>query len=357
MQTDRSGFKLIKLMIVPLGLILFGANIPVQAQTFKIASYNVENLFDLHYDGTEYPGYIPNTKYGWTKDIFEIKLANIAKVIKHLNPDVIALQEVESERALIGLRNRLKKDGLNYPYYEIADSKPGAVKCAVLSKFLIVEKKEIKVADKSLRNILKVTLKIQQSRLILFINHWKSKQSPESYRIILAKTLKQEIDKYAKGVDFILAGDFNSNYNEHKTFINSKKLNDTAGITGINHILKTIKGSDMVSEKMLTSRNPDNYMYNLWLEVAPQRRWSYNFYGRKSSLDAIILSQGLYDGKGVSYIDNSFNKFAPDYLFKERAVYRWQRNKRGKGRHLGSGYSDHLPVFAYFSTQPFCLKK
>ncbi|MBU4344206.1 MAG: helix-hairpin-helix domain-containing protein [Proteobacteria bacterium] len=28
----------------------------------------------------------------------------------------------------------------------------------------------------------------------------------------------------------------------------------------------------------------------------------------------------------------------------------------GRGKHLGEGYSDHLPVFAYFSTEPFCFK-
>jgi len=26
------------------------------------------------------------------------------------------------------------------------------------------------------------------------------------------------------------------------------------------------------------------------------------------------------------------------------------------GRHLGKGYSDHLPIFAYFSTEPFYFK-
>jgi DNA uptake protein ComE-like DNA-binding protein len=26
------------------------------------------------------------------------------------------------------------------------------------------------------------------------------------------------------------------------------------------------------------------------------------------------------------------------------------------GRHLGKGYSDHLPIVAYFSTKPFCFK-
>jgi hypothetical protein len=69
----------------------------------------------------------------------------------------------------------------------------------------------------------------------------------------------------------------------------------------------------------------------------------------------MIVSKGLYDSAGISYVDNSFDKFDPDYLFENGRVFRWQRADRGKGRHLGKGYSDHLPVFAEFSTHPFCL--
>jgi hypothetical protein len=183
-------------------------------------------------------------------------------------------------------------------------------------------------------------------------------------RIAYAKTLKREIDKLKKDVDFILIGDFNSNYNEYKTFRNSGRLNDTGGITGLNHILRTIKNSgknsgknsEMVNEKTLTKQAANEYLYNLWLEVSKIRRWSYNFFGKKGSPDNIIISKGLYDDKGISYSDNSFNKFQPDYLFKRKAVYRWQRAERGMGRHLGEGYSDHLPIVAYFSTKPFCFK-
>ena len=31
----------------------------------KIATYNVENLFDLRYDGSEYLEYIPNSSWQW----------------------------------------------------------------------------------------------------------------------------------------------------------------------------------------------------------------------------------------------------------------------------------------------------
>lgn len=345
-----------KTTIVLIVLILLCCITSTEAKTFKLVSYNVENLFDLTKDGTEYTGYIPNTGYGWAKDIVDIKVTNIAKVIKDLKADVVALQEVESKKSLIFLRNRLRDFGVDYPYLEIADSRSTTVKCAVMSKIPIVKKEEIRVDNESARNILKVTLDIDGNPLILFINHWKSKVSSESWRIPYAKRLKEEIDKLKDDVDFILTGDFNSSYNEYETFRNSGRLNDTDGITGINHILRTVKDSEMVNEKVLTKQASNEYLYNMWLEISKSRRWSHNFFGDKTSLDNLVVSKGLYDDKGISYVDNSFDKFDPAYLFKGNAIYRWQRAKSGRGKHLGRGYSDHLPVFAYFSTKPFCFK-
>ncbi len=337
-------------------IIIFGLVCPAQAKTFKIASYNVENLFDLVREGTEYSEYIPGNSYRWNEQTLNIKLNNIAKVIKDLSADIVALQEIESKRALILLQQRLKEFNVSYPFFAIADSKPTAVKCALLSKFPIIEKKEIKLRNGSARNILMATVNIDNIPLILFINHWKSKRSPESFRIEYAQALKKEIKKIKKNTDFLVMGDFNSNYNEYKTLLSSPQLNDTSGITGINHILNTVKNQELINENFLICKDNSEYLYNLWLELKAEKRWSYNFFRKKGTPDSIIVSKALYDAKGISYIDNSFNKFNADYLIKNNRIYRWQRSKKGKGKHLGKGYSDHLPVFAYFSTDPFEFK-
>jgi endonuclease/exonuclease/phosphatase family metal-dependent hydrolase len=344
------------LTLLAMWLILICCIGEAEAKTFKIASYNVENLFDLIKSGTEYMEYIPDTGYGWNESAFQIKISNIAEVIKEMDAEVMALQEIESENALISLRDKLKTLQLNYPYYEIVGPKETAVTCAILSKFPIIEKNEIHVDGEFSRNILEVTLDIDGRRLVFFVNHWKSRRGPESMRIAYAKALKKRIDELGDDADFIVIGDLNSDYREWQVFRDSPRLNDTDGITGINHVLKTIIDDHLVDESTLISQTGNEYLYNLWLEVDGRRRWSHNFFGDKNSLDSIIVSRALYDGRGISYLDNSFDKFDPDYLFNANAIYRWQRAKGGKGKHVGEGYSDHLPIYASFSTDPFRLK-
>ena len=93
----------------------------------KIASYNVENLFDLNYNGHEYEQYIPNTSWKWNRDTYRKKLKNISKVIVDMDPDIIALQEIESLQALKDLRAQVQRDGLYLPYYAIASAKDTTV--------------------------------------------------------------------------------------------------------------------------------------------------------------------------------------------------------------------------------------
>ena len=66
----------------------------------KIATYNIENLFDLKKNGHEYNEYIPNTKSNWNRKNYKIKLNNLSKVITEIDADILALQEIESIQAL-----------------------------------------------------------------------------------------------------------------------------------------------------------------------------------------------------------------------------------------------------------------
>ncbi len=324
---------------------------------FTVAAYNVENLFDMTANHTEYPEFVPDSRYGWNQRMLDIKLNHIGRVIRDLDPDVIGLEEIESAAALRALQRRIAKMGVDYPYAAIAGEKNTTVRCAILSKFPIVSKKEIPVPGRHARNILEVRLDIHGRPLIVFVNHWKSKTGPESARLVYARALADAVSRLGKDTDYLLVGDFNADYNESDTLPEHPALNDTHGIAGINQVLDTETGGRLVTEAMLLKAKKRRLHYNLWLELPPSRRWSIDFFGRKGTPDAILLPRGLYDGKGIAYVDNSFGRFTPAYLFKNGRIYRWQRAADGHGRHLGKGYSDHLPVFARFTTAPFVFSE
>jgi len=314
----------------------------------KIASYNVENLFDMNRDGNEYEEYIPNGDWGWNNDMHRIKLRNTAQVIRGINADIIGLQEIESETALRELKAEINRQGLYYRYYVFARNKNSAVNTAILSRYPIQSGLKHPITHNGrYRDILEAKIDINGQPLRVFVNHWKSKSGPESKRILSAKRLTQRLSELSEDEPYVLLGDFNSHYEEYKTFLKSRKHNDTEGITGINHILRTIDDDGNPITYASLKENNEHH-YNLWYEVSPEKRWSHQYRGKGEGLDNIIISPALADGEGLEYVRGSFNRYDPDFLFYKGKVYRWQQSRKHPKHHLGEGYSDHLPIYALF---------
>lgn len=319
-----------------LTLLVFFVSLIFGDTVLKIATYNVENLFDLTKTKFRYKEYKPHGKSLWNQKHYKIKLQNIAKVIKDIDADIIALQEIGSIKALKDLKKEIKKQGLYYQYFSIANTKPTAIKVAILSKVPFIYSKDLKVTSSyKYRNILETKFKINNKELYIFTNHWKAKSGPESMRIVSAKILRKRIEKIGLDKNMILLGDFNSDYEEHIKFKRKRKHNDTYGKTGINHILRTLKKGD------------DNF-YNLWYDTDKAKRYSYIFRGKKEALDNIIISSALLNTQDISYIKNSITNLDKKYLFKKKNIYRWQMSYGRVKKHKGKGYSDHLPVIAKF---------
>ncbi len=313
---------------------------------FTVASYNVENLFDLKHDGTEYQEYIPNTKSNWNQKIFEQKVNNVKKVITQLNADIIGLQEVESKEALDTLTKKLPQ----YPYSAFSKKKNASIGLALLSKFPIINHQQINVPQSRVkRPIQKVTLSINNNKFIIFNNHWPSKRQAENERIRYAMKLQKNVKKLSSRQDYILLGDFNSNYNEFETIKLESRLNNTQGLTGINHVLNSYENEQFITKSSLKNISKKVH-YNTWLELSYNNRFSNIFRGTKTTPDNILFTSALFDKHAISYVENSFHVFKPPYLFKNKKINRWKMKNNYKV-HVGKGYSDHLPIMASFSTQ------
>lgn len=329
--------------------------------TFSVAFYNVENLFDDEFDGREYVEYRPEAT-NWGSEMFRRKLQNIASVIRAMDASVIALCEVEDMDVIEQLRRVLREKGIHYPYLTIADSHGESnTRPAILSRYPVKRSASYPVLLSGglvTRDILEADIDVMGKSLRLFVNHWPSKRHPESYRLTVAKILAKKLSELPPQTDYIILGDLNSDYDEFSTFTSFGK-NNTRGVTGINHRLGTIVTEApgvirfRTDKEVAEARFPAHY--DLWLELPSRIRMSYFYRGNNQTPDHILLPPSLFDATGISYVDNSFQSFTwGSRLLSHGKPNRWRiYYYKDKKYHAGEGYSDHLPILARFSVRPF----
>jgi len=361
----------------------------MKSEVYTLVTYNVENLFDA--DGTAiYDDYNTTDKDGnllYTKEDVLTKIQNTVRVLKEYNegkgPDIAVIVELESDYSpnkgkskwvdqgdflaqystttlkkmlgeefneevadlpseLLLLKGMVDAGMWNYQL-EVGNSPkdekglPTTVqKTAVFSRFQILrEKTKIHPLERA-RPILETWIDVEGNELAVFANHWKSGASSwdmEQIRIKNAEVLRDRLDELIKeepNVDFVLAGDFNSDYNQ-KSRYDFKK-------TAINDVLKS-------TGYQLQSMANNEYVLNLWYEYPIENRGSDTYRGYWGTLMQIMVSSGMYDARGVYYVYNSFE--IGDFGFNTFASS--GEPKRWSSTFSGSGYSDHLPVSMRFS--------
>jgi hypothetical protein len=205
------------------------------------------------------------------------------------------------------------------------------------SKFPIVSSRTHQTSGA--RGILEVVHRIADQSLITFNNHWKSEAgNPEAEKVRIgnAQVLRGRLDQLFQEdplVDVVVAGDFNSLYNQADLY---PKMQPTA----INGVLRS-QGIEIALQQ---TSGPD--LYNLWYELPSNQRGSDVYRGKWGTLMQMIISRGLYDHRGIQYVDNSFSVAAFQNLNAQAGTgvpIRWQMIDDTAG-----GYSDHLPIAAKF---------
>ncbi len=323
--------------------------------TLTIVSYNIENFFDMVDDGNEYPEYKPN-RHNWTDITFRTKVDHIASVLAEINPDIAVLVEVENENVVQSLCTVLAQKNRRFPYYALGkQANSGNTMPVVLSKFPVLSEQSFGItagATRHDRNMLEADIYLGAETLSVFACHWPSKLHKESSRIAEAGILAERLARLPRGKDYIVAGDFNEDFDECETF-HTLGFDNTRGVTGINHILKTVKsapGQYVMFERVRDLQNDRTTCvhYDPWIDVPPVERFSTMYRGRPETPDHILLPASMFDSAGISYVPKSFSPFTWNgRLMKDGEPYRWQmRHTRLGAYHTGNGFSDHLPVIA-----------
>jgi len=185
---------------------------PSPAENFRIASYNLEGYLDMP---TE-------TRPAKTLE----SRRKVSECICAVRPDVLAVQEVGSTNALLELRDALKADGLDLPYWEHVPGFDTNIHVAVLSRFpfaarhphtnenFLLNGRRFHVS----RGFAELVIQVNSNySFTLFSAHFKSKRpmamgDEAEVRLEEAKLLREKIDaRLAEDPDInlVVAGDFN----------------------------------------------------------------------------------------------------------------------------------------------------
>lgn len=195
----------------------------VRAETFRVACYNVETYIDK-----------PTETRRQVKS--EAAKAKIRESILAMKPDVISFEEMGSLSALLELRDSLKAEGLDFPYYEHISGWDTNIHVAVLSKFpfsaryphtndtFLLNGRRFSVS----RGFAEVDVKVNDNYMFTLIAaHLKAKRKvPEAdeaeLRLEEAKLLREKIDTRLDAnpnQNLIVLGDFNDTQDSASTKI------------------------------------------------------------------------------------------------------------------------------------------
>jgi endonuclease/exonuclease/phosphatase family metal-dependent hydrolase len=276
-----------------------------------VLSYNVENLFDDRDGGLEYPDYRGER---WGPERYAGKLAAVARAIRAScpgGPDLAALQEVESERALEDLGRRLEPLGYRYRVFV---PQPGAVTgVAFLSRLPVLRTRALSVpapegpAQAPLRHIVEIEVECRGHTLRVLNNHWKAKtegvRETEPQREAAAEVLARRLARILAedpAADLLVLGDFNRNLEELDGWSRAAGLHDP------------------------------------WLGLPPERRGSAVHRGAWQTPDHVLLAPGLRDRRGFRWPQGAFRVVRPPFLLERRTGF--------PRRFASGGASDHLPL-------------
>ena len=273
-------FKRFSFPFVSLAFALF-CSVSFAAETFRVATYNVENYLDQPTESR------PHVK--------SVEARNkVRESIHALNPDVIALEEMGSTNALLELRASLKKEGLDFPYWEHVQGWDTNIHVAVLSKLPIVACRP-HTNDNFLldgrrfpvsRGFAEVDIQAATNfTFTLIAAHLKSRRPvPEAdeaqLRLQEAKALRGIVDEHFKAdadAKLIVLGDFN----------NVKNSDSTKEIIG--------RGKFKLTDTRPAERNGDNTPNEIARFEPRNVTWTH-YYGVEdtySRIDFILLSPAM----------------------------------------------------------------
>ncbi|MDR1259408.1 MAG: endonuclease [Tannerellaceae bacterium] len=309
--------------------------------SFRVMSYNVENLFDTYDDAeTQDDEFLPQGARRWTPSRYRHKLNQIARVITAAGewdtPALVGLCEVENDTTLTHLLTRTPLRRQQYRYVITSGSDRRGINVALLyqrDKFRYIGHTSNPVrifsraAEHPTRDILHVWGEISSGdTLDVMVCHFPSKYGGEleskGHRLDAARTLGALSDSLLhsrRNPLQVVMGDFNDE--PHSECIN------------------------------LAGGGEGGILCNLFASGRP--RGSHKYQSEWSQLDQIMILNRMKDYEGEAsmiLVHGSADVFSSPFLLIDDNVWRGKRPRRTyHGFRYEAGFSDHLPVIADFT--------
>lgn len=264
-----------------LGVWIGLASVVVEAATFRVATYNLENYLLAASDGRPMKSLEARAK--------------IRAIIKQLDADILALQEVGGPEALEELRTGLVADGVRYDHWERVQGPDPHISVAVLSRFPIVARRPhpregfLLLGRRHLmsRGVLEVDLQPAPNyRLTLFSAHLKSRRPvPEANE---AELREQEARILREKVDARLALDPKAN------IIVLGDFNDTKDSKSLRALFS--RGNESLIDTRPAERGEEPLADGADADGARRVAWTHYFQKEDtySRVDYLLISRGLY---------------------------------------------------------------
>jgi len=291
-------------------------------ERITVMTYNTQTFFDAVEDGSEFSEFV-GAKSLWSPEKYEARLDRLRDVIilcggetgleADRGPDIVVLEEIENERVLRDLCNRLPRRGVYANAVFVPPEEGSAFGSALLTRYPVESLSAHSVAgtDAVLRPLLEVRLKTGSSSLVVFAVHWKSKAGSDDTGAVrrLQEALLRDRIALLEAADpttpYIACGDFN------------QKLDEFTLMDGIPNC------------------------WDGWLERCASGAeegpaGSYNYEADWETIDHFFCSPVLADGSGTEVTDFAVVSREP-LLNAESLPYRYELFN-------GQGYSDHLPL-------------
>jgi endonuclease/exonuclease/phosphatase family metal-dependent hydrolase len=313
---------------------------PASSDGYLFCFWNVENFFDDKLDGwTHDPDRGYDAWFATDPKALNRKLDNLTTALLKMNdgrgPDILALAECESERAVELLRDRLntgiKDEEMHYKNILFKDPKGGrSIATAILTR-LDVNRSKTQLHGKRLR-ILEGHIRVNDHDLVVFATHWTSRVSDKEgtsrdhYADAVYGSVKAMYKSNPK-VDALVCGDFNDPPDAESVTKHLHAISDP----------EKVKSSDADGPFLLDLMARD--------ELVDKRpaKGTHFYHGAWCTFDQICVSPGLLDKEGWS-CDPATMRIVNDLTADRRGRPHRFGEKNDPIRLEDRGYSDHFPV-------------